>query len=69
MHIRKYIIWGNTLKSKHETYSYLIHFITLLNKNFTQKKNAEKKKKKMWKGDFVCVGTVLGFTNYQTTST
>jgi hypothetical protein len=43
-----------------------IDIITLpLIKIFPEKENAEKKKK-MWKGDFLCVGTVLGFTNYQT---
>ena len=31
-----------------------------------KKTNTRKEKKKMLKGDFVCVGTVLEFTNYQT---
>ena len=34
-------------------------------KIFPKKEHAEKKKKKMWKGDFLCVVTVLGFKKYQ----
>ena len=32
----------------------------------TATKKRGKEKKKMCKGDFLCVGTVLGLTNYQT---
>jgi hypothetical protein len=33
--------------------------------DFPQKKKRGNEKKKMWNGDFACVGTVLGFINYQ----
>ena len=32
---------------------------------FYPKRERGKERKKMWKGDFLCVGTVLEFTNYQ----
>jgi hypothetical protein len=51
------------LGSTEEIYTSLKPLQPPLIKIFAKKENAEKKKK-MWKGDFVCVGTVLGFTNY-----
>jgi hypothetical protein len=60
--LQKQITIFDRLKDSYQSDS----FITPLIKIFPKKENAEQKKKKMWKGVFLCCGTVLELKNYQT---
>ena len=53
--------WSTFLVKHKNLYTSLINFILPLSQNFSPKRKCGKEKKKMWKGDFLCVGSVLEF--------